>query len=29
MAFDKIETGLKDTPFKYILDDVYGGKTCN
>ena len=29
MAFDKIETALKDTPFKHILDDVYGGKTCN
>ncbi|KRW99755.1 Armadillo-type fold [Pseudocohnilembus persalinus] len=27
MAFDKIENGLKQTPFRYILDDVYGGKT--
>lgn len=29
MCFDKIETGLKETPFKYILDDVYGGRYSN
>lgn len=28
MIFDKLEYGLKDTPFKYILDGVYGGTTC-
>jgi ubiquitin C-terminal hydrolase len=28
MAFDKMETGLKDTPFKYILNDIYMGTTC-
>ena len=29
MIFDKLENGLKETPFKYILDSIYGGKTCN
>ena len=28
MIFDKLETGLKNTPFRHILDSVYGGKTC-
>ena len=28
MIFDKLETSLKPTPFKYIMDGVYGGKTC-
>ena len=28
MIFDKLETGLKQTPFRHILDSVYGGKTC-
>ena len=28
MMFDKIETAIKTTPFKYLLDGVYGGKTC-
>ena len=27
--FDKLETGLKDTPFKHITESVYGGKTSN
>ena len=27
--FDKIETALKPTPFKNILNDVYGGKQIN
>ena len=26
--FDKLENGLKNTPFKDILQGVYGGKTC-
>ena len=29
LFFDKIETSLKPTPFKRILEDVFGGKTCN
>ena len=28
MIFDKLETGLKQTPFRHILNSVYGGKTC-
>ena len=28
MIFDKLETGLKNTPFRHILNSVYGGKTC-
>ena len=28
MIFDKLETGLKSTPFRHILNSVYGGKTC-
>ena len=28
MILEKLETGLKETAFKYILDGVYGGKTC-
>ena len=28
MIFDKLENGLKSTPFRHILDSVYGGKTC-
>jgi ubiquitin carboxyl-terminal hydrolase 34 len=28
MIFDKLETAIKPTPFKYLLDGVYGGKTC-
>ena len=26
--FDKIENALKPTPFRSILEDVFGGKTC-
>lgn len=29
MVFDKLENGLKNTPFKNILEGVYGGKTSN
>lgn len=28
MIFDKLETSIKPTPFRYLLDGVYGGKTC-
>jgi len=28
-VLDKIEISLKDTPFKHILEDVYGGKICS
>ncbi|EGR27434.1 hypothetical protein IMG5_196170 [Ichthyophthirius multifiliis] len=28
MIFDKLENSLKNTPFKKILEGVYGGKTC-
>lgn len=28
MIFDKLENLVKDTAYKYILDGVYGGKTC-
>jgi ubiquitin carboxyl-terminal hydrolase 34 len=28
MIFDKLENALRPTPFKFILDGVYGGKTC-
>jgi ubiquitin carboxyl-terminal hydrolase 34 len=27
--FDRIETALKPTPFRYVVEDVYGGKICN
>ena len=27
--FDRLENGLKQTPFKHILEGVYGGKTSN
>lgn len=27
--FDRIETALKETPFKHIVEDVFGGKICN
>ena len=27
MIFDKLENGLKDTPFKYILEGIFGGST--
>lgn len=27
MIFDKIENGLKNTPFKRLLESIYGGKT--
>ena len=27
--FDRIETSLKPSPFKYVVEDVFGGKTCN
>ena len=27
--FDKIETALKPTPFRYIVEDVFGGKLAN
>ena len=29
MIFDKLEHGLKHTPFQHILESVYGGKTSN
>lgn len=29
MIFDKLEKGLKDTPFRHILDSVYGGRSCS
>ena len=29
MIFDKLEQGLKQTPFQHILESVYGGKTSN
>ena len=28
MIFDKLENALKGTPYKKLLDGVYGGKTC-
>ena len=28
VAFDRLETLLKDTSQKYLLDNVFGGKTC-
>ena len=28
MIFDKLENGLKATPFKSLLDNVYGGRVC-
>jgi len=27
--FDKLEFGIKHTPFRYITESVYGGKMCN
>ena len=27
--FDKIDTSLKPTPYKYLLKSVFGGKTCS
>jgi len=27
MIFDRLETALKPTPFKNILESVFGGKT--
>lgn len=29
LFFDKLETALKPTPFRRILEDAFGGKTCN
>lgn len=29
MIFDKIERGISNTPFKHILDGIFGGKTCS
>lgn len=29
MLFDKLENGVKPTPFKNIIQSVYGGKYCN
>lgn len=29
LFFDKMETSLKRTPFKNILDNIFGGKTCS
>ena len=29
MFFDKIEMALKPQPFKFILENIYGGMTCN
>ena len=26
MLFDKLENGLKKTPYKYILEGIFGGK---
>ena len=28
MIFEKLENGLKNTPFQNILEGIYGGKTC-
>jgi len=28
MLFDKLEKGIKDTPFRQVLDSVYGGRSC-
>ena len=27
--FDKVENSLKQTMYKYLLQSVYGGKTCS
>jgi len=29
MIFEKLENGLKNTPFSQVLENVYGGKYCN
>lgn len=29
MIVDKIENGLRNTPYKQILDGIFGGKTCS
>lgn len=29
MLFDKLETGIKETPFKNIIQSIYGGKYCS
>lgn len=28
MLFDKLENGIKVTPFKNIIQNIYGGKYC-
>jgi ubiquitin carboxyl-terminal hydrolase 34 len=28
MILDRIETPLKTTPFKHLMDGIFGGKTC-
>ena len=27
--FDKMETSLKNTPFKNIFEDIFGGRSCS
>lgn len=27
--FDKLETSLKNTPFRHIMENIYGGKSCS
>ena len=29
MLFDRLENALKPTPRKYLLQSVFGGKTCS
>ena len=29
IAFDRVENALRDTPQKYLLQNVFGGKTCS
>lgn len=29
MLFDRLENGIKLTPFKNIINNIYGGKSCS
>jgi hypothetical protein len=29
MLFDKLENGIKNTPFKNVINNVFAGKQCN
>ena len=29
MLFDKLENGIKESPFKNVINNIYGGKYCN